>query len=34
VVAHLIEMGFDIHRSKGESRTVIGAVGTATATRN
>ena len=27
VVAHLIEMGFDIHRSKGESRTVIGAVG-------
>ena len=27
VVAKLIEMGFDIHRSKGESRTVIGAVG-------
>jgi 3-deoxy-7-phosphoheptulonate synthase len=27
VVAHLIEMGFDIHRSVGESRTVIGAVG-------
>ena len=27
VVAHLIEMGFDVHRSKGESRTVIGAVG-------
>ena len=27
VVAMLIEMGFAIHRSKGESRTVIGAVG-------
>ncbi|HVH55815.1 MAG TPA: 3-deoxy-7-phosphoheptulonate synthase [Vicinamibacterales bacterium] len=27
VVAHLIEMGFDVHRSTGALRTVIGAVG-------
>jgi 3-deoxy-7-phosphoheptulonate synthase len=27
VIAHLIEMGFDVHRSTGSSRTVIGAVG-------
>ncbi len=27
VIAHLIEMGFDIHRSSGVLRTVIGAVG-------
>jgi 3-deoxy-7-phosphoheptulonate synthase len=27
VIAHLIEMGFDVHRSTGASRTVIGAVG-------
>ena len=27
VIAHLVEMGFDIHRSSGTSRTVIGAVG-------
>jgi 3-deoxy-7-phosphoheptulonate synthase len=27
VVAQLIEMGFDVHRSTGASRTVIGAVG-------
>jgi len=27
VVAHLVEMGFDVHRSTGALRTVIGAVG-------
>ena len=27
VVAQLLEMGFDVHRSHGQSRTVIGAVG-------
>jgi 3-deoxy-7-phosphoheptulonate synthase len=27
VIAHLLEMGFDVHRSHGQSRTVIGAVG-------
>lgn len=27
VVAQLVEMGFDVHRSTGASRTVIGAVG-------
>jgi 3-deoxy-7-phosphoheptulonate synthase len=27
VVAHLVEMGFDVHRSTGTTRTVIGAVG-------
>ena len=27
VVAQLVEMGFDVHRSTGSSRTVIGAVG-------
>ena len=27
VIAQLIEMGFDVHRSTGTSRTVIGAVG-------
>ena len=27
VVAHLIEMGFDVHRSTGALRTVLGAVG-------
>jgi 3-deoxy-7-phosphoheptulonate synthase len=27
VIAQLIEMGFDVHRSSGVSRTVIGAVG-------
>jgi 3-deoxy-7-phosphoheptulonate synthase len=27
VIAQLIEMGFDVHRSTGSSRTVIGAVG-------
>jgi 3-deoxy-7-phosphoheptulonate synthase len=27
VISHLIEMGFDVHRSTGTSRTVIGAVG-------
>jgi 3-deoxy-7-phosphoheptulonate synthase len=27
VVAHLVEMGYDVHRSTGSSRTVIGAVG-------
>jgi 3-deoxy-7-phosphoheptulonate synthase len=27
VIAHLIEMGFDVHRSTGASRTVLGAVG-------
>jgi 3-deoxy-7-phosphoheptulonate synthase len=27
VIAQLIEMGFDVHRSTGASRTVIGAVG-------
>jgi 3-deoxy-7-phosphoheptulonate synthase len=27
VVAQLVEMGFDVHRSMGASRTVIGAVG-------
>jgi 3-deoxy-7-phosphoheptulonate synthase len=27
VIAHLLEMGFDIHRSTGALRTVIGAVG-------
>jgi len=30
VVAQLVEMGFDIHRSQGRSHTVIGAVGTGT----
>jgi 3-deoxy-7-phosphoheptulonate synthase len=27
VIEHLVEMGFDVHRSTGTSRTVIGAVG-------
>jgi 3-deoxy-7-phosphoheptulonate synthase len=27
VVAHLVEMGFDVHRSTGAMRTVLGAVG-------
>ena len=27
VIAQLIEMGFDVHRSTGASRTVLGAVG-------
>ena len=27
VVAQLVEMGFDVHRSTGALRTVIGAVG-------
>jgi len=27
VIAQLVEMGFDVHRSSGASRTVIGAVG-------
>jgi 3-deoxy-7-phosphoheptulonate synthase len=27
VVAHLVEMGFDVHRSTGALRTVLGAVG-------
>ncbi len=27
VIAQLIEMGFDVHRSTGSSRTVVGAVG-------
>jgi len=27
IVAHLMEMGFDVHRSVGATRTVIGAVG-------
>jgi 3-deoxy-7-phosphoheptulonate synthase len=27
VIAHLTEMGFDVHRSTGASRTVLGAVG-------
>jgi 3-deoxy-7-phosphoheptulonate synthase len=27
VIAHLVEMGFDVHRSTGSSRTVLGAVG-------
>src|SRR5690242_2115313 len=27
VVAHLVEQGFDVHRSTGASRTVLGAVG-------
>ena len=27
VIAHLVEMGYDVHRSTGSSRTVIGAVG-------
>jgi 3-deoxy-7-phosphoheptulonate synthase len=27
VIAHLVEMGFDVHRSTGALRTVIGAVG-------
>ncbi|HYN07907.1 MAG TPA: 3-deoxy-7-phosphoheptulonate synthase [Vicinamibacterales bacterium] len=27
VIAQLVEMGFDVHRSTGSSRTVIGAVG-------
>jgi 3-deoxy-7-phosphoheptulonate synthase len=27
VIAHLIEMGFDVHRSTGALRTVLGAVG-------
>jgi 3-deoxy-7-phosphoheptulonate synthase len=31
VIAQLVEMGFDIHRSTGASRTVIGAVGNGTA---
>ena len=30
VIAQLIEMGFDVHRSTGSSRTVIGAVGNGT----
>jgi 3-deoxy-7-phosphoheptulonate synthase len=30
VVAQLVEMGFDIHRSQGRAHTVIGAVGTGT----
>jgi len=30
VIAQLVEMGFDIHRSTGSSRTVIGAVGNGT----
>ncbi len=30
VIAQLIEMGFDVHRSTGSSRTVIGAVGDGT----
>src|SRR5215472_11399036 len=30
VIAQLIEMGFDVHRSTGASRTVIGAVGNGT----
>src|SRR5918994_464767 len=31
VIAQLVEMGFDIHRSTGALRTVIGAVGGKTA---
>ena len=31
VVAQLIDMGFDVHRSTGALRTVIGAVGGKTA---
>jgi 3-deoxy-7-phosphoheptulonate synthase len=27
VIAHLVEMGYDVHRSTGSNRTVIGAVG-------
>ena len=27
VIAHLVEMGFDVHRSTGALRTVVGAVG-------
>ena len=27
VVAHLVELGLDVHRSTGVSRTVLGAVG-------
>src|SRR5262245_6221169 len=27
VIEHLVEMGFDVHRSTGTSRTVVGAVG-------
>ena len=27
VIAHLMEMGFDVHRSTGATRTVLGAVG-------
>ncbi len=27
VVAHLVDMGFDVHRSTGALRTVVGAVG-------
>jgi 3-deoxy-7-phosphoheptulonate synthase len=27
VVAHLVDMGFDVHRSTGATRTVLGAVG-------
>ncbi len=27
VVAHLVEMGYDVHRSTGAARTVLGAVG-------
>ena len=27
VVAHLVEQGFDVHRSTGAARTVLGAVG-------
>jgi 3-deoxy-7-phosphoheptulonate synthase len=30
VIAQLVEMGFDVHRSTGSSRTVIGAVGNGT----
>ncbi|HUL73014.1 MAG TPA: 3-deoxy-7-phosphoheptulonate synthase [Vicinamibacterales bacterium] len=30
VIAQLVEMGFDVHRSTGASRTVIGAVGDGT----
>jgi 3-deoxy-7-phosphoheptulonate synthase len=30
IIAQLVEMGFDVHRSSGASRTVIGAVGNGT----
>src|SRR5579863_949760 len=30
IIAQLVEMGFDVHRSSGISRTVIGAVGNGT----